>query len=72
MVVTDNLLGNIYSYHGESSYSTVTTQCNSRTTSVLFDNKNQMIVLCMNSNTYVYYVNGTNTGSQINAYSSIN
>ncbi len=61
MVVTDNDVGKIYFYQGESSYRTVVTNCNGRITSVLFDNNNQMLVLCSYSNSSIYNVNGTYT-----------
>ncbi len=67
LVVTDNDNGNIKFYQGESPNRTVATNCNDRVSSVLFDNNNQMLVLCYDSNIYVYNVNGTYTGLQLNA-----
>jgi hypothetical protein len=67
MVVTSLNYGNIYFYQGESLFRTVSTFCTWGITSVLFDNNNQMIVSCGNSNIYIYNVNGTYTGLQVTA-----
>ena len=67
MVVTDTNSGNIYLYQGESLFRTVSTFCTWGITSVLFDNNNQMIVSCVNSNIYIYNVDGTYTGLQVTA-----
>jgi hypothetical protein len=56
MVVTEYGSSNIYFYQGESSYRTIATNCSSTITSVLFDNNNQMIVSCYDSNIYIYNV----------------
>jgi len=68
LVVTDDSYGgNIYFYQGESSYRKVPTNCGNLFGSILFDNYNQMIVTCVRSKIYIYNVNGTNTGLQVNA-----
>jgi hypothetical protein len=67
MAVTDYIRGNIYFYQGESLFRTVSTLCTGGIIAVLFDNNNQMIVLCEYSNIYIYNVNGTYTGLQVNA-----
>jgi len=69
MVVAENNTGNIYFYHNKKSYRKVTTKCFG-ITSVLFDNNNQMIVACLDSNIYNYNVNGTDTGLQVTACDS--
>jgi len=66
MIVTDNS-GNIYFYQSESLNRTVATSCTDLITSVLFDNNNQMIVSCLDSNIYIYNVDGTYTGLQVTA-----
>ncbi len=66
MVVTEINSGNIYFHQSESLFRTVSTSCNF-ITSVLFDNNNQMIVSCVNSNIYIYNVDGTYTGLQVTA-----
>jgi hypothetical protein len=70
MVVTDTNSGNIYLYQGESLFRTVSTFCTSGITSVLFDNNNQMIVSCLDSNIYIYNVDGTYTGLKVTACNS--
>jgi hypothetical protein len=70
MIVTDDR-GYIYFYQGESLYRTVATYCSSAVKSVLFDNYNQMLVLCDYQNASIYSVNGTYTGLQVNACSDI-
>jgi hypothetical protein len=64
MVVTD-FNRTIYFYQGESLFRTVATHCADMITSVLFDNNNQMIVSCYDSNIYIYNVDGTYTGLQV-------
>ncbi len=56
MVVTE-IRGKIYFYQGESLFRKVSTLCSEGISSVLFDNDNQMIVLCFNSIIYIYNVN---------------
>jgi hypothetical protein len=73
MAVTTTLdNGNIYFYQGESLFRTVSTFCIRGISMVLFDNNNQMIVSCWNSNVYIYNVDGTYTGLKVNACSSSN
>jgi hypothetical protein len=71
MVVTD-ISGNIYFYQGETSYRTVATNCSRFVSSVLFDNNNQMIVSCLDSNIYINNVDGTYTGLQVTACNNTN
>jgi hypothetical protein len=72
MVVTDSNNGIIYFYQGESLFRTVSTFCSNGVISVLFDNNNQMLVLCLYSGAYIYNVNGTYSGLQVNACESSN
>ena len=72
MVVADYDVGNIYLYQGESLFRTVSTFCIRGISMVLFDNNNQMIVSCWDSNVYIYNVDGTYTGLKVNACSSSN
>jgi hypothetical protein len=67
MVVTTFSDRNIYFYQSESLNRRVATKCTSGISSVLFDNNNQMIVACLDSNIYIYNVNGTYTGLQVTA-----
>jgi hypothetical protein len=62
MVVSDQNNGNIYFYQNNVIILTVSTQCR-RVATVLFDNYNQMLVLCQdNERMYVYHVNGSYSG----------
>jgi hypothetical protein len=72
MVVTTFSDGNIYFYQSESLNRRVATKCTRGITSVLFDNNNQMIVSCRESDIYIYNVDGTYTGLKVNACSSSN
>ena len=56
MVVTDNNNGNIYFYQGNIITQTIQTQCSGRITTVLFDDYNQMLVLCYFSYLYLYLI----------------
>jgi hypothetical protein len=72
MVVTDNDGGKIYFYEGDSVNRTVVTNCTGRINWLLFDNYNQMLVLCQTSSIFIYNVDGTNTGVQVTACSGLN
>jgi hypothetical protein len=71
MIVTDTN-GNIYFYQNDSIIQTVQTQCTgSRIYSVLFDNYNQMLILCyIQSYMYIYHVNGSYTGLSLSTCNS--
>ena len=71
MVVTDNTNGNVYFYQNDSIIRTFSTLCNGRISSVLFDNYNQMLVLCNSQpSMYIYHVNGSYTGLSMSTCST--
>ncbi len=58
MVVGDNNTGKVYFYHNNEINQTISTQCNGRVSSVLFDVYNHMLVLCeTNGYLYNYHLN---------------
>ncbi len=70
MVVTEYGRGNIYFHQNETSYRKVETNCNHIVVSVLFDNYNHMLVLCLDDYIYIYNVDGTDTGLKLNVCNS--
>ena len=63
MLITDYDTGSIYFYKNNVLVRNMTTLCNSSVNSILFDDYNQMMVLCYRpAYVYIYHVNGTYTG----------
>jgi hypothetical protein len=63
IVAGNSEYGNVYFFQGNVA-TVMPTRCTGRVSSILFDNYNQMLVLCeTNSYLYIYYQNGTFTGT---------
>ena len=63
LVVTDYFSGNISFYQDSVLIQTISTYCQNRVNSILFDDYNHMMVLCIDpSIIYIYHTNGTYIG----------
>jgi hypothetical protein len=63
LVVGDDIDGKVYFYHNNTLIRSVATQCTARVSSVLFDEYNNMLVLCETlSKGFIYHSNGSFTG----------
>jgi DNA-binding beta-propeller fold protein YncE len=66
IVAGDNDNGKVYFYQNFLITKTISTQCNRRVSSILFDTNNNMLVLCESNNyLYIYDLNGSFTRKSI-------
>jgi hypothetical protein len=63
LVVADQNTQNIHFQQNNTKIKTISTVCNKRINSILFDNYNHILVLCESpANMYIYHLNGSYTG----------